>query len=77
MARNVIVKFNGTDDEHKALHRDLTVGKTYIALILDGRMTGNSGNEVWVDDELRIPFDDVLDNVVTRMSFGFEIVAEA
>ena len=77
MSRNVIVKFNGTGDERKTIHRDLTVGKTYIALIPDDGMTDQDGFKVQGDDELWIPFDDVLDHVVTRMSFGFEIVAEA
>ena len=40
-------------------------------------MTDKNGHKVRFSDELWIPFDDVLDYVVTRMSFGFEIVAEA
>ena len=79
MARNVIVKFNGISNEHAHArqHRDLTAGKEYIAFMPDHGMTDYNGMMVRFSDELWIPFDDALDNVVTRMSFGFEIVADA
>lgn len=77
MTRNVIVKFNGIINEHAYAPRSFTTGKTYIALIPDYGMTDKDGYKVQADDELWIPFDDALDHIVTRMSFGFEIVAEA
>lgn len=75
MAKDVVVKFIGANTfDGKAVTRDMTPGRTYLAKMPSAGEIDPDGIPVLFNDELWIKADDVGDSVVTQLSDGFELV---